>query len=170
MKRLTTILLSSLAFTLLATAQDKPSAEESSGNRRLWQANINDGSYVVVLDRISSISKHEYILEGTPLKVTEVNIETMGSALARFYYIAPVTDDAGSNVGSHLSERSRELLSEAGSRAGADTETIVAKQYPTTTHAKTIEYRIADIDDLDKLFESLRKAVSTGRGSKFTIQ
>ncbi len=124
---------------------------------------------MVALDRISSISKHTYVIDGT-LRVTEVVIDTNGNSLARFYYIIPVSEDSGSNVGGGLTTRAKELLDKAGERTGVNGNTIVSKQYPTTTHAKTVEFRVSDEGDLDKLYSNVRKAWTRGKGNKFTIK
>lgn len=141
---------------------------ESTGPRRFWQASLPGGSYVVALDRITSVSKHSYIIDGN-LSVTEVVIDTNGNSLARFYYIEPVGSDS-SNVGAAVKLRGQELLEKAGQRTGIDVNSAVAKQYPTTTHAKTVEYRVSDLRDLDQLFNSVRNAWFKGTGRKFSIK
>ncbi|MGB0991374.1 MAG: hypothetical protein ACPG32_02785 [Akkermansiaceae bacterium] len=144
-------------------------SESENPHRRFWQASLPGGSYVVALDRISSISKHSYIIDGG-LRVTEVVIDTNGNSLVRFYYIIPVSEDSGSSLGSGLTQRGKELLDKAGERTGANGNTAVAKQYPTTTHSKTVEFRISHEGDLDKLMGSVQKAWITGRGKRFSIK
>ena len=142
---------------------------ETTGPRRFWQANLPGGNYIVALDRISSISKHSYILNGN-LEVTEVVIDTNGNSLARFYYIIPVGSDSESNIASRLNNRTKELLDKAGERTGVNANTAVAKQYPNTTHAKTVEFRISNESHLNRLFNSARNAWIKGTGRKFTIK
>ncbi|HCC20079.1 MAG TPA: hypothetical protein DEP88_02360 [Verrucomicrobiales bacterium] len=171
------ISIASLIFGLvllpmIASAQNNTSnksASEATGPRRFWQASLPGGNYIVALDRISSISKHDYVLNGN-LRVTEVIIDTNGNALARFYYIIPVTEDSGSNVGARLTTRGKELLDKVGERTGVNANTAVAKQYPNTTHAKTIEFRISDEGNLNKLFGSASNAWIKGIGRKFSIR
>jgi len=163
-----------LTFTPQATAQNKRNSAqnnvaEAPGPRRFWQANLPGGEYIVALSQISSISKHNYIIDGA-LRVTEVVIDTTGNSLARFYYIVPISEDSGSALGAGLTDRARELLDQTGKRTGVNANTIVAKQYPTTTHAKTVEYRISDERDLEQLFNSARKAWINNTGKKFTIK
>jgi len=174
-----------LAATLLALATTSPllaqnkqdsgngtatnQTTETTGPRRFWQASLPGGSYTVALDRISSVSKHTYIIDGT-LSVTEVVIDTSGNSLVRFYYIIPVSEASGSNVGAGATTRVKELLDKAGERTGVNANTIVSKQYPTTTHAKTVEFRISDEGYLDKLYNSVRKAWISGKGVKFKIK
>jgi hypothetical protein len=55
-------------------------------------------------------------------------------------------------------------------QVGALDDESWAKQYPTTTHAKTVEFRISDEGNLNKLYGNIRKAWIKGRGNKFTIK
>lgn len=180
------VLFSSLLVTVLLPCTSSAQNREENGNgaeaqsnqgvsdvedprRRFWQANLPGGNYIVALDRISSISKHTYILNGN-LEVTEVVIDTNGNALARFYYIIPVGSDSESNVASRIGARTEELLDKVGQRAGVNANTAVAKQYPNTTHAKTVEFRISSESNLNRLFSSARSAWMRGRGRNFTIR
>jgi hypothetical protein len=162
------ILLSS-SSSLLAQDKKNNDTSESVGPTRFWQVSVAGGDYMVALDRISSISKHTYVIDGG-LRVTEVVIDTNGNSLVRFYYIIPVSEDSGSTVGAGLTSRAQELLNKAGERTGVNGNTVVAKQYPTTTHAKTVEFRISDEGNLNKLYGNIRKAWIKGRGNKFTIK
>ena len=148
---------------------DKNNTSEAVGPSRFWQVSVAGGHYMVALDRISSISKHTYVTDGT-FRVTEVVIDTNGNSLVRFYYIIPASEDSGSSVGAGLTTRAKEILDKAGERTGVNANTVVAKQYPTTTHAKTVEFRIAYEEDLDKLYNNVRKAWIKGKGNKFTIK
>jgi hypothetical protein len=162
------ILLSS-SSSLLAQDKKNNDTSESVGPTRFWQVSVAGGDYMVALDRISSISKHTYVIDGG-LRVTEVVIDTNGNSLVRFYYIIPVSEDSGSTVGAGLTSRAQELLNKAGERTGVNGNTVVAKQYPTTTHAKTVEFRISDEGNLNKLYGNIRKAWIKGKGNKFTIK
>jgi len=169
------ILISALML-MLATApagmaQNQPAdnTSEANGPRRFWQANVPGGSYMVALDRISSISKHTYVIDGN-LRVYEVVIDTSGNSLVRFYYIIPVSEDAESNVAGRITERSKGIIEKVGERTGVDGNSVVAKQYPTTTHAKTVEFRVGSEAELDKLLGSARKAWTSGIGKRFTIK
>ena len=152
-----------------AMAQNSDKTSETTGPKRFWQSSLPGGDYVVALDRISSISKHSYIIDGN-LRVTEVVIETNGNSLARFYYIIPVSEDSGSTAGAGLTTRGKELLDKVGERTGTNLNTAVMKQYPTTTHAKTVEFRISNEANLDKLFSSVRNAWFKGSGKRFSIK
>ncbi|MBT8036237.1 MAG: hypothetical protein KJO21_01715 [Verrucomicrobiae bacterium] len=155
--------------SLLAQNSDNNNSSESSGPRRFWQANVPGGNYIVAIDRISSISKHTYLIDGG-LRVTEVVIDTSGNSLVRFYYIIPVSEDSNSNIGSGLTTRGKELLDKVGQRTGANVNSAVVKQYPATTHSKTVEFRISDEADLNQLYNSASNAWIKGTGRKFTIK
>jgi hypothetical protein len=140
---------------------------ETTGPKRFWQASLSGGDYMVALDQITAISKHNYVIDGN-IAVTEVVIDTNGNSLARFYHLAPVGQNA-SNMGVHLGQKGKQLLDKAGQRTGMDLSSAVIKQYPTTTHAKTVEFRVLERGDLDRLLESVRNAWINGRGRKFSI-
>ena len=60
---------------------------------------------------------------------------------------------------------------EASGRAGAaDAWSQVVKSYPTTTHAKTMEFRLTAKSNVDSLFQSVQKAWEDGRGEKFSVR
>ncbi len=162
------ISLAAILLILPSSIMAQESTSEESGSRRFWQANLPGGSYVVSLSSISSVSKHTYVIDGH-LKVIEVVVDTLGNSLARFYYITPVSEDANSAIAGKIAERGKELLDKVGERTGINTSTMVAKQYPTTTHSKTVEFRISDEGDLNALLTSVRKAWMNAKGTKFTI-
>ena len=162
--------LTVLPGTVLAQSSGdntKGNTSETTGPKRFWQASLPGGSYIVALDRIASVSKHHYIIDGN-ISVTEVVIDTNGNSLARFYYLEPAGQDA-SNVGARIGQRSKELLDKVSARTGVNANSAVVKQYPITTHAKTVEFHLSDGGDLDKLYGSVRDAWINGRGRKFTI-
>ncbi|MFC7337037.1 hypothetical protein ACFQY0_07605 [Haloferula chungangensis] len=155
--------------TATTESEEESNTTETDGPRRFWQASLSNGHYMVALDRISNISMHEYLLDGSVV-VTEVTIDTTGRALARFYYLEPLSDAGGRDEVSRVVDKGRELLDRAGQKAGTEAHNMAQKTYPTTTHAGTIEYRITDKRDLDALYGSLRKAWETGKGRKLTIK
>ena len=63
-----------------------------------------------------------------------------------------------------------DVLDAVGQRAGSNITSAVVKQYPTTTHAKTVEFRVSGEGALDKLYDSVRNAWINGKGRKFTIK
>lgn len=150
-----------------APTTDKPG--DSPGPNRFWQATLEGGHYMVALDRISSVSRHKYLLDGAVI-VDEVTVDTLGQALARFYFISPVTDAAPGNAVTEIAKRGRELVEKAAERAGTEVQNMVIKKYPETSHAKSIEYRILTEKELTALYASVRSAWETGRGRQFTAK
>ena len=143
--------------------------ESDPSRKRFWQATIPGGHYMVLLERITNISMHEYLLDGN-LVVNEVTIDTSGRSLARFYHIAPLADSSGRQEVTKVIDKGRELLDRAGQRTGTDAHNMAQKTYPATTHAGMIEYRVMDLRDLDALYGSLKTAWETNKGRKLTIR
>ncbi len=166
---LLSFLLSMSAAIALAQdpAADKPG--DTSGPERFWQATLDGGHYMVALDRISSVSRHRYVLDGAVI-VDEVTVDTIGQALARFYFIKPITAGAASSTATAVIERGKEFIDQAGERAGTGVQNMVVKKYPLTSHAKSIEYRILSEAELTSLYDSVKTSWENGRGRKFTTQ
>jgi hypothetical protein len=146
-----------------------PPPGDSAGPRRFWQATLPGGHYMVALERISSISRHKYILDGA-MVVDEVTVDAAGQSLARFYVVSPISTAVPGNTAAAIVERGRELLDATGQRAGSDLQNMVVKKYPETSHARTVEYRVLTEAQLTSLYASLRGAWETGRGRQFTAQ
>lgn len=153
-----------------ANSEDEESkAEESDAHRRFWQASLPGGHYMVAIDRISSISMHQYVLDAQ-LLVTEMVIDTSGRSLARFYYVTSVAEESGSASAARVVQRGRELLDRAGQRAGTNALDLAQKNYPTTSHAGMVEFRMLDLRDLNALYKSVQNAWETGKGRKITVK
>ena len=175
-KSLAILAFASLLPVLPATAQNAnqdPAAEnqtkESNGPHRFWQASLPGGHYMVAIDRIASISMHQYVLDAQ-LLVDEVVIDTNGRGLARFYYVSSVAESSGSGTASRIAAKGRELVERAGQRSGSNIHELAQKNYPTTSHAGMVEYRILNRADLDALYQSLKNAWESGKGRKLTVQ
>ncbi len=167
-------LLTSLAMLVLGSVaalgqtEEAPAAPASDtpSSDRFWQATLEGGHYMVALDRITAVSRHRYVLDGAVI-VDEVTIDTHGQALARFYFIQPVTAAAAPNAATKVVERGKEILDQAAERAGIDIQNMVVKKYPVTSHAKSIEYRILSEEGLTSLYESVKTSWENGRGRKY---
>lgn len=138
-------------------------------NILMWRCNLPGGSYSVALRSISSVSIHEYMVDAA-VRVTEVNIDTTGNALARFYYLEPNTPNSPVALGQATLEKTQEILQQAADKTGQDAWRKVVKNYPTTTHSHTIEYRVADKETLNKLFESAESALRLNKNTVFDGQ
>ena len=171
-------LLPGVACLLLASpcfAQNAPAPPPAVGQpapedapRRFWQATLPGGQYMVALDRITSLSQQTYLLDGAVVVVHEIDVDTVGQALARFYFLEPVKTP--STTANQILERGREIVEKESERSGTDVATMVVKKYPDTTHAKCLEYRLERAEDLDALYKSLREAWESGKGRKFTLK
>ena len=96
MKIRSLLLLSIIVPAVLAHAQiippvevpkDQPVAPQNrnptaggTNAKGIWQATLPGGEYAVSTDRITSVSRHSYLLDGT-LLVDEVTIDTTGVSL-----------------------------------------------------------------------------------------
>src|SRR5215210_5374856 len=129
----------------------------------MWRCELPGGIYSVALRSIVSVSSHEYVVDAAA-RVTEVNIDTNGSMTARFYFMEPNTLTSPLGVGQSTLDKVQELAKEAADRTGqSDLWRKVVKNYPTTTHAHTIEYRLDSKEQLKKLFESAETAFRLNR-------
>jgi len=148
------------------TPSATPSATPTPTNIPMWRCNLPGGSYSVALRAIVSVSSHEYLVDGIA-RVTEVNIDTVGNALARFYYIEPSTPNSPIGLGQATIDKAQQMLQDGAARTGQDVWQKVVKNYPTTTHAHTIEYRVADKDTLSKLYTSAESSLRLNRNAVF---
>lgn len=115
-----------------------------------------------------SVSSHEYVVDGAA-RVTEVNVDTTGQLTVRFYFIEPATTAGPGGLGAATLGKVQSLLTEAGERSGSDAWKKVVKSYPTTTHARTVEYRVANKDSLNKIFASATTAFTTGKPGETSV-
>ena len=156
-----------LAQTTAPTTTTDPSATASadqSSNPAFWQAKFANGHYLVKLARISCASKHEYISDGAA-HVVEVTIGTDNAVVARFYFLEPVGKDTPIAAGNVIINRAQGLTQDLASRASPTLGKLnVVKNYPTSTHAHTVEYVVQSADTLDSLYTSLMAAINTGTG------
>ena len=149
--------------------ENPPQAGDQQGRNGFWEASVSGGNYVVALSRITSVSRHSYASDGAVI-VDEVTVDTEGQAIARFYFIKPIEAGGTGAAAGAAAERVLELVDGAARRNGVDVQDMVVKQYPLTTHAKTIEYRLYSEEQLSVLFRSVKTAWQTGRGRVFTAK
>lgn len=148
---------------------EQPKASDTSGPVRFWQASVGGGNFMVALDRIVSISRHKYVLDGA-FVVDEVTVDTIGQALARFYFITPVSASAQGVSAAGVTRRAQELADQASQRTGTDVQNMVVKKYPETTHAKALEYRLFSEADVSALYSSVKTSWESGRGRQFSVK
>jgi len=126
----------------------------------LWIFNTPGGTYEIALKAIVSVSTCEYIVDGVA-HVDEVNIDTLGNMAVRFYYIEPVSVNSPAGVGQSAIDKAQEIAQQLATESGQDVWQKVIKNYPTSTHAHTIEYRVDTKDDLLKIFTNAEQAFRT---------
>ncbi len=114
-----------------------------------------------------SVSLHEYIVDGVA-RVTEANIDTTGNALVRFYHLEPLTPQSPMTIGQSVVNKLQEMTTEAADRTGQEEPwKKVAKTFPGSTHAHTIDFRVESKETLRKLVESADNALKNGRDTTF---
>ena len=147
-----------------------PTPNPAPGRVAAWRATLPGGSFVVAVNAMVSVSMHEYVVNGAA-RVTEVNVDTTGNALARFYYLEPITPRTPLAAGQSVVDKMQDLAREAAGRV--DQEAIwqkVMKSNPGSTHAHTVEFRVASKDDLQKIFNSADQAMRQARDTVFNLQ
>ena len=95
----------------------------------------------------------------------------MGSVVARFYYGEPYRPKSEYATGQAILDRATKTIDEVKDKAQlSQFETLTVKNYPTTTHAKTIDFKFNKKENLVALFNSVNKAWISGKGVKFTLK
>jgi hypothetical protein len=169
--KLLLIALAFLPLTLLAqapTPNQPPTTTETTANIILFRAKLPGGTYEVAVRSIVAVTSHEYLVDGIA-RVTEVNIDTTGSLLARFYFLEPMTPTSPIGLGQSALDKGQEILKQAAEKTGQDAWKKVIKNYPTTTHARTVEYRVVDKGDLNKIYEAAEEAFRLQKNKSVVI-
>jgi len=149
------------------SAQEATPAPTPVPKFNTWEATLDGGKYVVNVADISFVSIHEYVVDNSA-RVSEVNIATSGSALVRFYFIEPNIPQAPSGIGQSTLNFAQEKAQEALDRTKTDDIwKKVVKNYPTSTHAHTVEFRLSSKDSLRKLFDSAEQSWLQQRAGRF---
>lgn len=155
------------AAILLPASSSAQQPTPGPARRDTWTAEMSAGDYIVRLSSITAVSMHEYVVDGAA-RVTEVNVDTTGSSLVRFYYIEPNVPKPSNGVGQSTIQMLQDKAVDAMDRVGVgETWKKVSKNYPTTTHARTVEYRLDSLETLRKLFESVKNSWLNDRPAIF---
>jgi len=153
--------------------QQQPTTQITSDPipKKFWQVSLSDGgAYMVALSRISSISRHEYLVDGV-VRVHELTVAAEGSAVVRFYHMAPVTDKSPSAAGQAIIDRLNSGAREVAKRTNTtDQLDKVSKSYPHGTHTHNVEFRVKSIANVDQLYASIRKAWYDGQGTRVSVR
>ena len=138
----------------------------------MWRCDLPGGTYEVALRNVISVSIHDYVVDAVA-RVTEMNIETPGSTEVRFYYLEPMTATSPIGVGQSALDKVQELATEAAGKLSPGEEPPwekVVKNYPTTTHAHTVEFRLDTRDDLQTLFNSAEQAFRSNVNTEIVLE
>ena len=164
------LLLTLLGFmTHALLAQTPTPTPDPTGRVPLWICVTPGGTYEVALRSIVSVSNCEYLVDGVA-RVNEVNIDTNGNMAVRFYFIEPNTPNSPIGLGQSVINKVQETVSMVADQTGQDQIwKKVVKNYPTTTHAHTIEYRVDSKEDLTKIFSSAEQAFRTFKPTTYIV-
>ncbi len=166
------LLLFLLIAPQLLLAQANPAAATplpSNTAIPMWRCQLPGGTYEVALRSIIAVTTHEYLIDGGA-RVTELNIDTAGTLLARFYYIEPNTpQNPVTSLGAASADKMQQLMTTAAATTGLDAWQKVIKSYPTTTHAHTVEYRLSSKDQVNALFTSVETAFRLNKNTVYQV-
>ncbi|HUF62686.1 MAG TPA: hypothetical protein VMN36_11475 [Verrucomicrobiales bacterium] len=152
------------------TGETDPRVSEVPDSQRFWECALDGGSFLIPLDHIVTVSQHEYVVDGVA-RVYEATLSTNSSIVARFYFLEPAGGDSTLTSSREALNRAQSFLEEASGRAGVDPVwKKVVKNYPTTTHAHTVEYRLQQKSDVARIYSSIRRCLRTGRGTQISIR
>ncbi len=151
-----------------AGASPTPTGTSTAGVAGFWRCELPGGVYLVALRNIQSISTHEYVVDGAA-RVTELTVATASSVEARFYFLEPVMPNAASPVGGSATAMLQTVQQHAQDlvTTHSPVEPVwekVIKNYPATTHAHTVEYRLTNKANLAQLEQSLEQAWTNNKG------
>ncbi len=163
------LLLSLLAAAHLDAQTTPPTAPALPAIQPIFRAKLPGGTYEVAARAILAVSSHEYLVDAAT-RVTEVNIDTAGSMFVRFYFLEPNAPNAPLGVGAAALEKAQALLTQAGEKSGQDVWKKVMKNYPTTTHARTVEFRVESKEDLTKIFNAADESFRMQKAATVTIE
>ncbi len=125
---------------------------------------------MVALSRITSIAKHEYIVDGA-VRVNEVSITAEGSTITRFYFLEELANKSPSSAGQAVIDRVRGTTKEIAKRTGTeDLLNAVSKSYPDGTHTHNVEYRLRHKANVGQLYSSLHDAWYNGAGKRVNVR
>ncbi len=164
------IVIISLAAIYLPSPAFSQQQGESGQGGSLWTAELTGGEYIVRLNSISSVSLHTYVVDNVA-NVHEVVIASNGPVTARFYFLAPISVTTPGGAGANTIQAIQSKLESTVARTPAEhTLHQVVKNYPATTHAHTVEFRLPSQDSLEKLYESLKNAWLLNRGDTYRLK
>lgn len=157
-----------LALSLSPLSAQETETAPASNIGPYWKAELKDGVFLVPHSAITSISRSTYLVDGS-IRVTEISIGTQGSVQGRFYHAEPIepTLPVGQSSLNLLKERAQE----AQSRLGLDDQASkVVKNYPTTTHAHTVEFRLPTLTEIEAIYQHLERSYLQRRTAVYSTK
>jgi len=143
---------------------------DASAQAAFWRCELPGGVYMVSLPTVASVSTHEYVVDGVA-RVTEFTVATNSAVVARFYYLEPMVPKSPVGMGQSVLDKVQQRAEEAAGRAGVEEVwKKVVKNYPLTTHAHTVEYRVDSLDQIKKLQRSLEDAWRKNQDTQLKLQ
>lgn len=120
---------------------------------------------IVPLAEVEFVAKQNYIVDGN-IDVTEVTASMRSKTLLRFYFIKEIEGAAWQRLASDAARMDDLLSKQLGQVAVTPSmqsprNSKVVKNYPVTTHAQTVEYRLQKKEEVEELYTSLRNAFLT---------
>lgn len=148
--------------------------DEALKNKKIFGIQFPDEtSFYAQASLVVSVSKNEYIVQQA-IFVTEVTVSLSGSPNnVRIYHATPMNSEQFEKILQRkFSKTAIDRMSQAFSSAKAVrdsdfaktpvrdlrkllTATAVHKDYPTTTHAKNLEFAVSDLDELLAFYERI---------------
>lgn len=118
----------------------------------IWRATIDEAVIAVPLRSVEYYGVQIYDTD-SQTRVRELTICTESQSLIRIYYIEPL-----GTTSERLADKAKRLQQIARS-AGKEDWPYPFKQYPTTTHAHMVEYRVAKEETVGQLYDHLEAAI-----------
>lgn len=147
------------------TNPTNPAPPRSSGPSLIALC-LAGGKIAIDLKTISAIGLHSYTVDATS-RVWELTVDNGGSSLLRIYSVTTISPN---EPALDMAKVELESLAESVSKAvGLDVWAKVQKTYPTSTHAKTVEYRVKTVKELLQLRKLLFKAWTSGTAGRVDL-
>lgn len=133
-----------------------------------------DNEVTVAASTITSISKHNFMLDGTML-VSEVTIDTTGNNSIRFYCVqeddaqkiltAKTPQDAARQVTGRATKEIRN-----GGRRNSDEPSVPSIKFPEGVYAHTIEFQVDSPMILQKIYNGARTVWEVGAAKMVRVK
>lgn len=140
----------------------------------------NETSIYINVDSIISISRQIYI--AGPVEVHEFAIDTSGNSQIRIYHSKTIdvqkqVDAVAERLPKDISEKVKPAIDTVIEKSNAVKNRIpysddvqknatisnVYKVYPTTTHAKTLEFTVMSKEDFENLYNQFKEAFTSNK-------